>query len=232
MPAAYNKAGNLRVLYMLKTFQIKAANNIVREASQEWAKGTTKSKLNAAKKMASLVLLLSVVGAGADEIKDTLLGKETPFSDHVTDNMLQLALLNKYRTTKGIDEGKVISATVGNLLPPLRVADDFADTMWEILTNGDDKQFKIQKYIPMFGSTIYARGTGKEGTLNIERKDLYERIKETVDDPGKRKAVSSMVRDFNKKAREYNKGKVGEDKIAYITSTTIKNIKRRERSKK
>jgi len=191
LPKAYLEAGNLRVFYMLKTFSIKFLNAAYREANEEIVKG------NYAKGMAKLAYLLALTamaGAGADELKNFLMGREDSFSDNVVDNLIQLFLINKYAIEKGIKQDKLITNTVQGWMPPFRVADDMVADLFSIFT---EKKFKgkLWRNVPVIGKLTYEHtAPAKETRLSIEKRKIYNRVR-----------GGEKISDLRKTIEKYNK---------------------------
>jgi len=81
MPEQYLKAGNGRVFYMLKTYTLKQFDVFRREVYNTFKNGDSQQKIEAVKKLAYLSGLIVLSNAGADEIKDWMLGRETTLED-------------------------------------------------------------------------------------------------------------------------------------------------------
>lgn len=229
MPQAYLTAGNMRVIYMLKTFAIKALNSIHREVSTDWKKG---NKVGAAKKLVGLVAILSLSGAAADELKDFLLGKDTDLADNVVDNIVQLMLLNKYSMVSGLQKDNFITSVVNGMVPPMRFADDIVADLYAAASTEKDFKFKTLKDVPVVGRILWSHSEwGEAAELATRKRNVYDTIRGTATGGTTNREMREAVREFNKGAREYNIGKIGDNRIKPITSTNIKNLKRRERKK-
>jgi hypothetical protein len=229
MPKAYLTAGNGRVFYMLKTFAIKALNSIIREVKTDFKAGHPDK---AARKLVGLVVALSLSGAAADELKDLLLGKTSEVKDNVVDNMFQLLMLNKYNLARGLKTDSFVTGMVHGLIPPVRFADDFVTDLYAAASTEKDFKFKSLKDVPFVGKVAWSHAEwGRAATLDNKRSDVYDTIRGTVTGKATSKEMRKAIQDFNKDARAYNVGKKGDDKIKPISSTNIKNLKRRERKK-
>ena len=220
LPAAYNTAGNLRVFYMLKTFNIKALNTLHREFVSDYKAG---NKLVAARKFAYLATLLSLSGAGSDEIKNWILGREEPFSDMVMDNFIQLSLMNRYAMEKGFNSGRIISSVAEGFLPPLRFADYAMDDIGKFAFDRENFKFKSLNNIPVAGRWYYSRTeAGRETELANRKKRLYDEIKASAaaGQPLYSKTVRELVESYNTLA-----GDLGEEKVAY---KQLRNVRKKE----
>ena len=117
MTAAQLGGGNLRMMYMLKSFAIHQLNFIYQETRNDFLNG------NKAKGMLKLVALTSVLalgGATTDQMKDFLLGRDHSFSDSFYDNILKLGFLSKYSLDSGLRNG-IGTEFAKNVLPPLGI---------------------------------------------------------------------------------------------------------------
>ena len=94
MPKAYLTSPNGRILYMLKSFTIKQFDVFRRRGIDDISNGLRQGdSKRVAKGVSNLVLtamVLGLAGAGSDEIKDWMLGRESTLEDKVVDNTLKL----------------------------------------------------------------------------------------------------------------------------------------------
>lgn len=136
-------------------------------------------------KLASFFVLAN---AGADELKDFVLGRKTDLDDRVVDNILKLGGISKFVTWKARTEG-VGSAMAKQILPPFKFLD--AATK-DIVKAGDGKGLETLASIPVFGKLAYwhmGRGVSKRGDLWDRRlrkkesklKDLKQKYDESKD---------------------------------------------------
>ncbi|RJR10437.1 hypothetical protein C4588_03265, partial [Candidatus Parcubacteria bacterium] len=164
MPEKYLTAGNGRVFYMLKTFTLKQFDIFRREVYHDLKNGNAKQKAEAMKRFVYLSSLFVLANAGADELKDWLLGRNTDLSDRVVDNVLRLFGVSKFVTWKARTEG-VGSAMTRQILPPFKFIDALTK---DVVTAGDDKGLKTIESIPVVGKLAYwhmGRGANSENEL-------------------------------------------------------------------
>jgi len=164
MPEKYLTAGNGRVFYMLKTFTLKQFDIFRREVYQDLKNGNAKQKAEAMKRFVYLSSLFVLANAGADELKDWMLGRDTELSDRVVDNVLRLFGVSKFVTWKARTEG-VGSALTRQILPPFKFIDALTK---DVVTAGDDKGLKTIESIPIVGKLAYwhlGRGSNNENEL-------------------------------------------------------------------
>ena len=149
MPKFYNASGNMRIMYMLKTFTIKQFD-VAREAGIEDIRKATKlykdgkkaeSAKLAAKGMKSLIGLATVfaaANAGTDMIKDTLYGRPIKRDELFENNLLKLIGINRYLVMKAQRDGPA-KAFLEGLLPPTTAFDRAAQ---DIRALAGDKEYK------------------------------------------------------------------------------------------
>jgi len=210
MPKKYLGAGNLRIFWMLKSFAIKALNATLNEAHTEFKQKNYKKGIQ---KSLALISLLSLAGAGTDEIKDFLMGREKDLSDSVIDSFLQLMMLNRYSLERGFKSENILNSLISGQLPPIRFADDFLSDVVHLAQG--EVSYKSMKYVPMFGRQTYARLTpqGKEKELKMAKKDV---------------ASLDKAREINRKINTFNRGKKKEDKISKINLSSLRKRLREE----
>jgi hypothetical protein len=221
MPQQYLSAGNGRIFYMLKSFTIKQIDVFRREVYQDLRHGDAKQKAQAMKRFIYLGGLFILANAGADEIKDWMLGRKTDMQDRVVDNLLRLFGLSKYITWQARTEG-VGTAMAKTVLPPFK----FINAVYkDVASVGDDKGLETVQSIPIVGKLAYwhmGRGVSKRGDLwdNRLRKekarlekmnDRLERaenksefIRENRADFIARKRVNKMQGQLNKYRKNIN----------------------------
>jgi len=184
MPEKYLTAGNGRLFYMLKTFTIKQFDVYRKEVYQGLRHGDKAQKIQAMKNLVSLTAMFVLANAGADELKDWLLGRNTDLEDRVVDNLLRLFGVSKFVTWKARTEGAG-SAMARQILPPFKFID--AATK-DIVTAGDDKGLYTPASIPVVGKLAYwhmGRGQRSKGDrwdrkFSKEKRRLNE-VKEQFD---------------------------------------------------
>lgn len=165
MPEAYVKGGNLRILYMLKSYTLKQLDLFHNDIFMQM-KDNPKQAL---KNLVSLSTLLVAMGAGADTIKDVLLGRKIKISDYVMDNLINLIGFSRYSIYKAKRSG-LSSAFLSSILPPLPIVDDLFKDLTTIHKGYYDvKDLKSFRNIPLVGKLYYWWfGGGKEIKMNEE----------------------------------------------------------------
>ncbi len=118
LPVKYATAGNGRIFYMLKTYQLKMFDAFRREAFQKIA--TPGTRLEGLRNLIRLAALLILMNASADVIQDLILGRKPEIPDLVVDNLWKLTpLYSRYARTRAIREGAG-TALFMQLLPPAK----------------------------------------------------------------------------------------------------------------
>jgi len=201
MPAKYLTAGNGRILYALKSYNIKALNTIYRESVNTWKKGKTpQERAKAMADVGRLVLLMTFMGATADELKDLLLGKDAgTFSEGLKDNLVKTAMLSRYTLEKGGGKGVIEKTITDIIMPPLNLIDDpiYDVVTWMNETEGDE-DFRTLKSLP-WGKLPYSWFSSAEEYSDM--RNLRQEIVDSIGDGKSIGSVSSKVRDYNKKLR-------------------------------
>ena len=167
MPQKYLDAGNGRLFYMLKTFTLKVFDVFRNESYNKIKNGNRSEKIQGMKNLVMLSMMFVLANAGADELKDWVLGRKTDFEDRVVDNMLRLFGVSKFVTWKARTEG-VGSALARQILPPFKFVDSVGK---DIIHAGDGKGLETLASVPILGKLAYwhiGRGTSK-------REDLWDR---------------------------------------------------------
>jgi hypothetical protein len=124
MPQKYLEMPNGRIFYMLKSFTLKQLDVFRREALDDLASGDVKKTAKAMKNLMLLSGAFFMANATADEIKDLILGRETPLSDRVVDNLWRILGASKYDVYKARTDG-VGQTVVKKILFPTSLADNF-----------------------------------------------------------------------------------------------------------
>lgn len=154
VPEGYLKGGNLRLLYMLKTYAIKQLNIFRSKIATLSDKNASKEeRIKAAKDLIRLAGLLMLMGMTTDEIKNFILGREVSFRDKVMDNMLKLAGLNKYTIYQGRKEG-LGKAAASFIIPPV----PYIDYVMKDINKGKVKETpNLVPYGKLFYSWFFKR---------------------------------------------------------------------------
>jgi hypothetical protein len=174
MPQKYLTGGNGRIFYMLKSFTLKQFDVYRREVFQKIANEGTRAE--GIKNLVILAACFMVANAGADELKDLLLGRKTSLRDRTVDNLLRLFGISKFVTWKARQEG-VGSAMVRQIAPPFKAIDALTK---DIATAGNEKGLQITQSIPIVGNLYYwwfGKGNSHisgEYAQNIKELNKYE----------------------------------------------------------
>ena len=190
MPEQYLKAGNGRLFYMLKSYTLKQFDVYRREVYQKLKNGNGMERLAAMRNFAALSMFLVLANGGADELKDWMLGRETSFSDRLTDNILRLAGVSKFVTWKARTEGTG-SALARQILPPFKFIDSVTK---DVVSAGDGKGIYSFQSIPIVGKLAYWHlGRGQKSRAELwdrrlakETKRLKDIEERTIKDPSLR----------------------------------------------
>lgn len=214
----YLTAGNGRLFFSLKSYQLKQFDLYRREIVTGLKSDSKQERIDALKNMTRLGMFLVLANASADELKDFLLGRESTLQDRVVDNILRLGGISRFVTWQARREG-VGSAAAKQILPPFKLLDALTR---DIYSFGDDKGFKSLDSVPLVGKLAYWRlGQGAE-----KKHDIWEirYIKE--------KQRISKFEDRLEKAKD-KKEFISENRDDFILSRRIKKFQSRlNRNKK
>ena len=184
MPELYLNGGNGRVFYMLKTYTLKQFDVFRKEVIHNLKSDNPQQKLQGLTNMVQLMALLTLANAGADELKDFLLGKETKFSDHVIENFLTMGGASRYTRMQVTKDG-IGSALAQQILPPMKfinAASKDANEGYNNYVSGDVSKFdhaRIIDSIPGIGKLYYWHyGRGAENKQSIAEKEFKEASKD------------------------------------------------------
>jgi len=165
MPEYYNRAGNMRILYALKTFYIRRLDFVRNECFKDM-----KSKETFARgfgKMVWLATSFALLGAGSDLLKDFIRGKKFDLSDSMTDSLLKIVFFSKYQAWKTRKEG-FGTAMLEGWRPPTKGIDALTRDIFNF-TQGKDRGFELWRSVPVVGEEYY--WWFGEGRRKIERKE-------------------------------------------------------------
>ena len=222
MPLMYQGAGNGRIFYMLKSFNIKAINTIYRESVHAWRIADNKAdKLKAGYNVGKLVLLLTMAGATADELKDLLLGRDAgTLSDNIHNNVLKLAFLSRYTLEQGSAKGLAKTFLQDILIPPVGLIDDPLYDISKII--GGEYSERTVRDLP-WGKLPYE-------WLSVEAhsKDMSRLKQQIIDEYKEGSSFSSVRGDLNKYNAWARKNK--ESLITFSTLGTARSRYRKENS--
>ena len=136
---------------MLKSYTLKQFDVFRREVYNDLKNGDAKQKIAAMRNLVYLSALIIMANAGADELKDWLLGRETSLEDRTVDNILRLFGVSKYITWQARTDG-VGTATVKQILPPFK----FVNALFkDARTIGDEKGLEVVNSVPLIGKLAY-----------------------------------------------------------------------------
>jgi hypothetical protein len=220
MPIKYLTAGNGRLLYALKSYNIKLLNNLYKRFSYNFKDAKTpKDKIKALRDASKLLVLVVIAGASADELKEFILGRGdvSSFSDKVTDNLLKMTLVSKFSLQKADREGFFKSMVAGNLIPPLQIVDDPIKDLKNLVDPEADATFYTLRNVPGGGKLAYSWLT------DTAAKSEYSMIKQNIFDDYK---DGSSYGELRKRINKYNAWARREDK-PLITFATLRQAKKR-----
>jgi hypothetical protein len=229
MPPSFLVGGEARILYALKSWNLKTANNIyrnIRKAHREG--GMPKATYVGLKNIA----VLALAGAGADAIKDLLLGNPVELDDTVLDNLLKIVFLSRYSLGK-FSKGDFDGGLADYVSPPLNYLKRPYQDIKDIISEDGKFTFETLKEMPAVGRVLHARFTpyGQKARLDKEREAIFGLLKEATLEKDRKLMV-----EFHKKRRAYNekvrslKQKGGFEELKTIGTESISRARNRYRA--
>jgi len=198
MPEGYLTAGDGRIFYMLKTFFIRRIDYYRNETFKLMKDKETRPE--GIKNLIYLTISIMLMEAGADELEDLLLGRETSLKDRVIDNLARLVGFSKYSvdqvTTKGL-----FSTVAGMIVPPFDLFDDMQKDIFNYI-NGKDVPIRSVKNIPVLGKIAYNWWMG----AYMDNKSLLR--KHGLDKSEQIKAIKEKQKEVDKLREDVLKGKI------------------------
>lgn len=174
MPEYYNTSGNMKVVYMLKTYTIKQIDVFRREAFHEIYQGSKmggdkKRVIKGIKNLIFLVASLAIMGAGTDILKNLLLNRPFSLSDLVIDNILKIMGFSKYTIYK-VKEDSLSAGLLSLVVPPFNFFNDVITDIGDAVDGKLDNPMNAQSVnnIPVAGK-LYYWWFGK-GAIKSEKK--------------------------------------------------------------
>lgn len=197
MPISYLEHPNGRILYTLKTWGIKQLSHMREEALEGARRGD--SQVSIALNVASIAGGMAAMGAGMDEIKDWMYGRENSVVESFIDNLLQFMFLSRYDgyTLENSGVGGLIANKV---LPPQPVF----QAVYRDIKQENEKPSELHsvRYLPFVGDLYYYRSgrgadkkaeeTSRDDSSRVRDKDTRVRDKDT---PTRDRDSSERVRD-------------------------------------
>ncbi len=151
MPEAYNRSGNLRILYTLKTFMIRQFDFIRGEALADMRHKET--FMRGFGRLVWLTFALSLFGAGTDAIKDFMRGRKFDLQDSVVDNILRRFFFSKYQISTAKRDG-ILRSYLEGFLPPTALIDRMVRDMIKVWDD-PTKANQSLRSLPIVGELLY-----------------------------------------------------------------------------
>ena len=180
VPTGYLNHPNMRLFYQLKTFMLNQMSLFYADSMVNIQKGIKhKNKAQFLKGVQNgfkLVLLLTAGNAGADVLKNLIMGREIDLEDTVVSNLLWNIGVSKYTFYKGQREGYAWALFSNYFMPPqIGTADDvYRDARKMAQGKQELKDSMLWTFVP-FGRMYYwwfggASEEGKKRTKKLTKK--------------------------------------------------------------
>jgi hypothetical protein len=196
LPQAYLEHPNGRLLYQLKTYMLKQADIVRRDAYDNIASGNPKKMMAGIKNLGALATLYAFSNVPGDAIKDWLSGREIDVlsTPQLVENVFKTFGLNRYSADK-LREGKVVETGIATITPPLKVIED-------ILAGRE----KAVSYIPGIGRPLYDRAF--DG--NVKREIAEKRAANKGLPKGTGQELSDEAKEYLERKRQERKARAEE----------------------
>ena len=197
MPPSFLVGGETRILYALKSWNLKTANNLYRDIRRAQREGgMSKATYVGLKNIA----ILALAGASADAIKDMVLGNPVDLDDTVLDNLLKIVFMSRYSLGK-FGKGDFDQGLVDHFMPPLNYLKRPYKDIKNLISEDGEFTFETLKEMPAVGRILHARFTpyGQKARMDKEREALFGLLKDATIEKDRKLMV-----EFHKKRRAYN----------------------------
>jgi RNA polymerase sigma-70 factor, ECF subfamily len=193
LPQAYLEHPNGRLLYQLKTYMLKQADIVRRDAYDNIASGEPKKMAAGLKNLGALATLYAFSNVPGDAIKDWLSGREVDVlsTPALVENVFKTFGLNRYASDR-IGQGKIVETGVSAITPPLKVIED-------ILAGRE----KAISYTPLIGRPLYDRAFDGNVKREIAEKKLANKGKPA----GTGEVLSDEAKEYLERKRQERKEK-------------------------
>ena len=170
LPAFYNTSGNLRILYMLKSFMIKRID-IFRNECYDKIKDP-KTRVQGIQNLVRLTVFMMLLGASKDMLINLLYGRDIDISEIMVNNALGLAGISKFQVYQAKEKGFTSVLKDFSVPPVFAIYDDLINDVNKVSEGKRDfKNLEVLKGIPLVGRFYYWWvGRGKEKLENRNKK--------------------------------------------------------------
>gem|GEM_PF-955573 len=179
-PQAYLNNSNGRILYLLKSFTLKAISAMRREGISKIVHGKTGAeRVEGFRNLIWLAGLMYLLGVPVDALKDLIMGREPRLSDLHVDNLLKLVGVNRWIAWR-LRDGHIFQAAHALVGPPMPWF-DYPASDWKRIQKEQSKgrdadlsKLEAWKLVPIVGRPYYWwLGGGREKVKR--RRDAREK---------------------------------------------------------
>ena len=177
VPTGYLDNPHGRLLYQLKTFMLNQISLFYADSLVNIQKGIKyKNKAQFLKGVGNgfkLVLLLTAGNAGADVLKNLIMGRDIDITDTVVSNLLWNLGVSKYTFYKGKRDGYVRSILSSYIMPPqISIGDDVYMDVRKIATGKRQiKDTMAVTYLPFGRAYYWWFGGGRTSEIEKAKKE-------------------------------------------------------------
>ncbi len=169
MPAKYLEAPNGRVMYMLRTFQLKYMNLLRQHSYYAFKNGDRKGGIIAG---AALASAFTMGGMTTDAAKNFILNRDVDVANSLVDNMFKMSgVTDRYSFDKVTASTDPAPKFIENLFPPVGLASPLLATVISA-SQGEVKDKNTRnmvKQIPVFGKVFENYVLGGREEYNAKR---------------------------------------------------------------
>ena len=178
MPEAYNRAGNLKIFYQLRTFTLKQLDFVRTEALQDMRdpKGDPTRFMRGFGKLMWLSFSLAMFGAARDRLVDFITGRPFDLSDSVIDTFLRRVFFSRFQYSKAMGEG-FGRAFLEGFIPATKTVDAITRDIVRV-SKGDEDGLDVWRSVPIVGDLYYFWfGRGLEKAAKEQKRAKREKTR-------------------------------------------------------
>lgn len=154
MTEGYLTGGNMRVLYMLKTFQVKQISAIwstnIGRAKRAFEAGNKEEGMYYVKQALTMAVFFMLMGATANALKDLLYGREIDPNEMVVDTLMSLIGVSRWDMYNARRNG-IATAAYQRVIPPHRAI----DRLYRAFLGENPDPLRAVEVMPVVGKLYY-----------------------------------------------------------------------------
>lgn len=188
LPPYYSLGGNLRALYMLKTYTVKQLSIYAKYLKKSLKHPNKEIRKRSFKLLVQFVGAIIALGMGTDVLKALISGRQIYISDLVMDNILRIFGVSKYQIYQWKPQGDkidVVTSGAKMVAPPFRLFEstitDISRGVGAVKEGGRYyvKDMELWQSVPLAGKLFYWNLGG--GLKKTQTKAIYLELKDKKD---------------------------------------------------